>query len=431
MAPVISPVTPSPTLPDATTVVVIGGGIVGLTAALTLAERNIPVVVLEKGRIAGEQSSRNLGWIRKTSRALEDIPLAQAADRLWAGMAARVGSDVGYRQAGIMFVARNEQQMSLHEKWLSGVSAAGLDTRLLSHAQIAAQVPGGAEKWAGGIYTASDGRAEPTLAASAMANAAIARGAIIMDHCAVRGLVTSNGKVSGVMTERGEIRCDHVLLAAGAWSRRFLGNHGINLPTLPLICSVMRTKPLEGPANIAVGAPDFSFRKHQDGGFIITQRGALDAPITLDHLLIGTRYMPQLRQARDNLRISLGKYFVKDLALARRWRNDRRSPFEQVRTLDPLANPALNQEAMRNLRAAWPVFQQAEMAESWAGVIDVTPDSNPVIGPVASIPGLTLATGFSGHGFGTSPAAGQLAADLVTGHTPLIDPAPYRFERLQ
>ncbi|MDI9277118.1 FAD-binding oxidoreductase [Pantoea sp. EABMAA-21] len=431
MAPVISPVTPSPTLPDATTVVVIGGGIVGLTAALTLAERNIPVVVLEKGRIAGEQSSRNLGWIRKTSRALEDIPLAQAADRLWAGMAARVGSDVGYRQAGIMFVAHNEQQMSLHEKWLSGVSAAGLDTRLLSHAQIAAQVPGGAEKWAGGIYTASDGRAEPTLAASAMANAAIARGAIIMDHCAVRGLVTSNGKVSGVMTERGEIRCDQVLLAAGAWSRRFLGNHGINLPTLPLICSVMRTKPLEGPANIAVGAPDFSFRKHQDGGFIITQRGALDAPITLDHLLIGTRYMPQLRQARDNLRISLGKYFVKDLALARRWRNDRRSPFEQVRTLDPLANPALNQEAMRNLRAAWPVFQQAEMAESWAGVIDVTPDSNPVIGPVASIPGLTLATGFSGHGFGTSPAAGQLAADLVTGHTPLIDPAPYRFERLQ
>ncbi|MCA1177861.1 MULTISPECIES: NAD(P)/FAD-dependent oxidoreductase [unclassified Pantoea] len=429
MAPVISPVTPSQTLPDATTVVIIGGGIVGLTAALTLAERNIPVVVLEKGRIAGEQSSRNLGWIRKTSRALEDIPLAQAADRLWAGMATRVGSDVGYRQAGIMFVARNEQQMSLHEKWLSGVSAAGLDTHLLSHAQIAAQVPGGAEKWAGGIYTASDGRAEPTLAASAIANAAIARGAIIMDHCAVRGLVTSSGKVSGVMTERGEIRCDQVLLAAGAWSRRFLGNHSISLPTLPLICSVMRTKPLEGPANIAVGAPDFSFRKHQDGGFIITQRGALDAPITLDHLLIGTRYMPQLRQARDNLRISLGKYFMKDLALARRWRSDRRSPFEQVRTLDPLANPALNQEAMRNLRAAWPVFQQAEMAESWAGVIDVTPDSNPVIGPVASMPGLTLATGFSGHGFGTSPAAGQLAADLVTGHTPLIDPAPYRFER--
>lgn len=430
MAPVITPVTTSQVMPDATTVVIIGGGIVGLTAALTLAERNIPVVVLEKGRIAGEQSSRNLGWIRKTSRALDDIPLAQAADRLWAEMATRVGCDVSYRQAGIMFIARNEMQMAMHEKWLKSVNTAGLDTRLLSNAEIAAHAPGGAEKWAGGIFTASDGRAEPTLAASAIAKAAIAKGAYVIEGCAVRALATSNGKVSGVVTERGEIRCDQVLLAAGAWSRRFLGNHGIDLPTLPLICSVMRTKPLQGPANTAIGAPDFSFRKHQDGGFIITQRGALDAPLTLDHLLIGTRYLPQLRHARDNLRISLGKYFAKDLALARRWRSDRRSPFEQIRTLDPQANPALNNEAMRNLRAAWPVFQQAEMAESWAGVIDVTPDSNPVIGAVDAIPGLTLATGFSGHGFGTSPAAGQLAADLVTNHPPVVDPAPYRFARL-
>lgn len=429
MSPEITPVTTSSDFPESTTVVIIGGGIVGLTAALTLAERNIPVVVLEKGRIAGEQSSRNLGWIRKTSRAADDIPLAQAADRLWAEMAARVGCDVGYRQAGIMFIARSEAQMALHESWYKAVAPLALDTLLLSKADIAERVPGGKGTWAGGIFTASDGRAEPTLAASAIARAAIAKGAIIVEQCAVRTLETSGGKVSGVVTERGEIRCEHVLLAAGAWSRRFLGNLGIALPTLPLICSVMRTKPLEGPTTIAVGAPDFSFRQHQDGGFIITQRGALDAPLTLDHLLIGMRYLPQLRQARDNLRISLGKYFVKDLALARRWRGDHRSPFERIRTLDPAANPALNQEAMRNLRAAWPVFEQAELAQAWAGVIDVTPDSNPVIGDVTALKGLTMATGFSGHGFGTSPAAGQLAADLVSGHTPLIDPKPYRFAR--
>ncbi|WP_038914222.1 NAD(P)/FAD-dependent oxidoreductase [Dickeya zeae] len=429
MSPEITPVTTSSDFPESTTVVIIGGGIVGLTAALTLAERNIPVVVLEKGRIAGEQSSRNLGWIRKTSRAADDIPLAQAADRLWAEMAARVGCDVGYRQAGIMFIARSEAQMALHESWYKAVAPLALDTLLLSKADIAERVPGGKGTWAGGIFTASDGRAEPTLAASAIARAAIAKGAIIIEQCAVRTLETSGGKVRGVVTERGEIHCEQVLLAAGAWSRRFLGNLGIALPTLPLICSVMRTKPLEGPTTIAVGAPDFSFRQHQDGGFIITQRGALDAPLTLDHLLIGMRYLPQLRQARDNLRISLGTYFVKDLALARRWRRDHRSPFERIRTLNPAANPALNQEAMRNLRAAWPVFEQAEVAQAWAGVIDVTPDSNPVIGEVAALKGLTLATGFSGHGFGTSPAAGQLAADLVSGHTPLIDPKPYRFAR--
>jgi len=429
MAPAITPVNTSEKMPKTTTVVIIGGGIVGLTAALTLAERNIPVVVLEKGHIAGEQSSRNLGWVRKTSRAPDDIPLAQAADRLWQEMPARVGSDVGYRQAGIMFIARNEAQMAMHEGWINKVKDSGLDARLLSNADIAKHVPNGQEKWAGGIFTPSDGRAEPTLAASAIAKAAMAKGAIIIEQCAVRGLATSNGSVSGVVTERGEIHCEQVLLAAGAWSRRFLGNLNINLPTLPLICSVLRTRPLEGPSNIAVGAPDFSFRKHQDGGFIVTQRGALDAPLTLDHLLIGSRYLPQLRQARDNLRISLGKFFVKDLAMARRWRATQETPFERVRTLNPEANPALNNEALRNLRAAWPVFQQAEIAQAWAGIIDVTPDSNPVIGPVAALPGLTLATGFSGHGFGTSPAAGQLAADLVSASTPLIDPTPYRFDR--
>jgi len=429
MAPVITPVQTATTLPLATTVVVIGGGIVGLTAALALAERNIPVVLLEKGRLAGEQSSRNLGWVRKTSRMADDIPLALAADRLWAAMPERTGQDVGYRQAGIMFVGRTDVQMAMHEGWLKSVEHLGLDSQLLTAQQIAARVPGGRGNWAGGIYTPSDGRAEPTLASSAIACAAIAKGVTIVENCAVRTLSLAGGNVSGVVTEKGEIRCEQVLLAGGLWSRRFLGNLGVSLPTLPLICSVLRTTPMEGPTDIAVGAPDFSFRKHHDGGFIITQRGALDASLTLDHLLIGSRYLQQLRTQRSFLRISVGKNFVRDLALPRRWKAHGRSPFEQVRTLDPQVNPVLNQEAMTNLRAAWPVFEKAVIADAWAGAIDVTPDSNPVIGRVAKIRGLTLATGFSGHGFGTSPAAGQLAADLVSAAAPIIDPLPYRFER--
>jgi len=429
MAPRIEPVHTSQQLPASTTVVIIGGGIIGLTAALTLAERNIPVVVLEKGRLAGEQSSRNLGWVRKTSRHADDIPLALAADRLWARMPERVGADVGYRQAGIMFVGRTEAQMAMHAGWLQSVQHLGLDSRLLSKREIDALVPGGQGHWEGGIHTPSDARAEPTLASSAIARAAMALGVVIIEQCAVRTLQTQGGRVSGVVTEKGEIRCEQVLLAGGLWSRRFLGNHGVSLPTLPLTCSVLRTRPMEGPTEIAVGAPDFSFRKHKDGGFIITQRGKLDAFLTLDHLLLGKQYLPQLKAQRDFLKISLGKYFFNDLGLARRWQAGDVSPFERVRVQDPRANAGLNQDALDNLRAAWPVFAQAQVAQAWAGTIDVTPDSNPVIGPVARIPGLTLATGFSGHGFGTSPAAGHLAADLVSGHAPIIDPAPYRFER--
>lgn len=144
MAPVITPVQTSAAPPAATTVVVIGGGIVGLTAALVLAERGIPVTVLEKGRLAGEQSSRNLGWVRKMNRSAPDVPLALATDRLWAEMPARIGSDPGYRQAGILYVARTNDEMAAHEAWLASVRDLDLDSRLLGAREINDRVPGGA-----------------------------------------------------------------------------------------------------------------------------------------------------------------------------------------------------------------------------------------------------------------------------------------------
>ncbi|MFT7457225.1 MAG: glycine/D-amino acid oxidase-like deaminating enzyme, partial [Marinobacter maritimus] len=206
-------------LPASAAVVIIGGGIVGVSAALTLAERNIPVVLLEKGHIAGEQSSRNLGWIRKTSRHFDDLPMAMAADKLWAGMPERIGSEVGYKQTGIMFLADNDKQMLLHESWFNSVQSLDLGSKLLTPQQIDKHVPGGKKDWVGGIYTPSDGRAEPAIATSAMAKAAIAKGAIIIQNCAVKTLSQSGGKISGVVTEKGEIRCQQVLLAGGAWSR--------------------------------------------------------------------------------------------------------------------------------------------------------------------------------------------------------------------
>lgn len=84
---------------------------------------------------------------------------------------------------------------------------------------------------------------------------------------------------------------------------------------------------------------------------------------------------------------------------------------------------------MNALRTAWPVFKDAKISSRWAGLIDMTPDGEPVISRISKIPGLTLASGFSGHGFGTSPAAGQLAADIVMDSTPLVNPDTYKFDR--
>ncbi|WP_411380119.1 NAD(P)/FAD-dependent oxidoreductase [Pseudomonas sp. MPB26] len=431
MAPSISPVQTSVVLPAATTVVVIGGGIIGLTAALSLAERGIPVTVLEKGRIAGEQSSRNLGWIRKMGRAKLDLPLSIAAEKLWGTMAQRLNADVGYRQTGILYTASSASEMASHQEWLNSVADASLDSRLVTAREIADLSPGCTVDWAGGIYTASDGRAEPTLASSAIARAAIAKGVIIVENCAVRTLSMSAGRVSGVVTERGEVRCDNVILSGGMWSRRFLATCGVPLLTLPVVASVLRTAPLtiEGMTEVAVGTPDISFRKHLDGGYVITNRGAFMVPIVPDSLLIGHHYFSTLRSQWKNMNLSLGREFMTELALSRRSSDQGTSAFEQRRTIDPNVNHGLNRAALRNLTEAWPAFKKATIELEWAGMIDVTPDGLPVISPVDKIPGLTLASGFSGHGFGTSPAAGQLVADLVTGDTPIVNPAPYHLKR--
>nr|WP_254679284.1 FAD-dependent oxidoreductase [Celeribacter baekdonensis] len=151
MAPKTAPVQTAAEAPKSTSVIIIGGGIVGLTAALTLAERGISVTVLEKGRVAGEQSSRNLGWIRKTSRAPQDVPMSLASDALWATMAQRTGVDVGYRQEGILFAAKTEVELDMHRAWLASVAEYNLDSRMVTDQEIAELVPGEGHLGPGGF----------------------------------------------------------------------------------------------------------------------------------------------------------------------------------------------------------------------------------------------------------------------------------------
>jgi glycine/D-amino acid oxidase-like deaminating enzyme len=112
-----------------------------------------------------------------------------------------------------------------------------------------------------------------------------------------------------------------------------------------------------------------------------------------------------------------------------RWRLDRRSPFEAVRVLDPKPHQAILKQARVYVTQAFPVFHDMRVAESWGGMIDVTPDGLPVISGVDALPGFFIATGFTGHGFGIAPGAGRLMADLVTGETPVVDPAAFRYSR--
>ena len=428
MSPPVDHVRGDAAMPARTSVVVIGGGIVGVSTALFLAQKGIPVVLCEKGEIGTEQSSRNWGWTRVMGRDVREIPLGMESLRLWRGMNALTGRETGFRQSGIVYLCETRTEMEQRETWLEEARPFQLDSRALAPDEIEAVLPGSARPWAGALYTPSDGRAEPSQAAPAIAEAARALGAVILTGCAVRGIETKAGRVGGVVTERGRIDCDSVVLAGGAWSRLFAGNIGINLPLLKILGSVMRTQPIAGP-EVAAGGGRFAFRKRLDGGYNVSQRNASTADITPDSFRQFFDFLPSLKTSWHELRLRMGPRFVEEWKIPRRWGMDETTPFERMRVLDPAPVGRTLRQAREALAAAFPVFAGMQAQASWGGLIDVTPDAVPVISAVDALPGFFLAAGFSGHGFGIGPGAGKLAADLVSGDSPAVDPEPYRFAR--
>ncbi len=429
MAPRVDPVLSDGALPARTSVVVIGGGIIGVSTALFLAEKGIPVVLCEKGSIAAEQSSRNWGWTRVMGRDPKEIPLGLESLKLWRRMNEITGAETGFRQCGIVYTCDTPKEVADYEAWLEHARAFQLDSRLLAPDEIEGVLPGAARKFAGALHTPSDGRAEPTKAAPAIAEAARARGAVILTECAVRGIETKAGAVCRVVTERGPIACDSVVLAGGAWSRLFCGNMDLNLPSLKILGSVMRTEPLAGAPEVSAGGSDYAFRKRLDGGYTVVRRNASVAEIVPDSFRLMLDFMPALVRQWKELRLRVGGRFMTEWNLKKSWAMDQQTPFEQVRVLDPAPNGRLIQQGRDNLASAFPAFANMRVAETWGGLIDVTPDGVPVISPVEAVPGFFLATGFSGHGFGIGPGAGKMMADMVAGDPSVIDPTPYRFAR--
>jgi glycine/D-amino acid oxidase-like deaminating enzyme len=419
--------TPQPANAD---VVIIGGGIIGVSAALFLAKKGVSVALCEKGRIAGEQSSRNWGWCRTMGRDAAEIPLAIESLRLWERMNREVGAETGFRKAGIIYLCESQSDIERHEAWLAHARQYQVSSRLLSPEEVDELLLGSTRRWPGALFTPTDGRAEPQLAAPAIAEAARRAGATIITSCAVRGLETAAGRVSAAVTEKGRISCNAVILAGGAWSRLFCGAMGINFPQLKILGSVMRTAPLDGAPEYSVGASNFGFRKRLDGGYTVAQRNASVASITPDSFRLFLDFFPALVKQWSELRLRVDRRFIEEWNMPRRWALDAPSPFEAVRVLDPEPVDQILTEGQSYLVKAFPAFKNMTIVQRWAGLIDATPDAVPVIAPVQALPGFYLASGFSGHGFGIGPAAGRLIADLVAGDNPLVDPTPFRFERL-
>jgi len=218
-------------------------------------------------------------------------------------------------------------------------------------------------------------------------------------------------------------------VAGGAWSRRFLSDLGLRLPQLKVRSSAMRTAPLEGGPETAMWSKQFAFRKRHDGGYTIANGNANVSPIVPDSFRFFGEFLPALRMEWSALKLRVDGRFVQEWREAAPVPLDQPSPYEQVRVLDPAPDRRYTRQAMADLARQFPAFAGAKVVQEWAGLIDVTPDAVPVISTIDAVPGLVVATGFSGHGFGIGPAAGHLAADLATGARPIVDPTAFRFSR--
>ncbi|MEQ8603595.1 MAG: FAD-binding oxidoreductase [Marivibrio sp.] len=415
--------------PDAADVVVVGAGIVGAAAALCLAEKGLSVALVEKGVVGGEQSSRNWGWCRQQGRDRREIPLIKRSLAEWDGLAERTGRDLGFRRAGVVWVTDEPDQMAVWERWADAARDHQIDTRLLSKADLAKRFPDAKADWIGGVETPSDGRAEPARAAPAIAKALRAKGGSVLTGCAVRGLETEAGAVSAAVTEKGRIRTRLVLLAGGAWSNLFLKRLGLEMPQLCVKASVLRTDPAPVVTDGGLGAPDFSLRRREDGGYSLAWGGATTFELTPDAFRYMRRFWPAFMAERAAIKIRFGRAFFEALRTTADWPLDGESPFEATRILDPEPDEGVLDHALDALKRTFPALADLKASQRWAGMIDVTPDAVPAIGPVDALPGLFVATGFSGHGFGIGPGAGRLAADLIAGDAPIVDPEPFRFSR--
>jgi glycine/D-amino acid oxidase-like deaminating enzyme len=430
--PKIEHVTPKQTLPARADAVVIGAGIIGICTALELAERGLSVVVVEKGEVAAEQSSRNWGWCRQMGRDAREIPLVLESLKIWHGMNVRVNAETGFRQCGIAYLSETDAQMAAKEKWWREDAVPhGLKTRMITSAEVAELLPGSTRAWKGAMYTPDDCRAEPFIAVPAMARALQAKGGQVFTNCAARGIETSAGKVSAIVTERGVIKTDTVVLAGGYWSRRFLYNIGISFPQLGVVNSVMRTAPIDAGITTTFSGNKFAVRKRLDGGYSLAHNHFSVADIVPDSFRLMRQFMPIFKLDWRSIKLRLGERFMQEAQLKRRWALDEVSPFERVRILDPKPVQWILDDVAQALRKDFPAFQNMQIAESWGGVIDATPDAVPVIDALQKQPGLFLASGFSGHGFGIGPGAAKLMAQIVTGEKPCVDPTPFKFSRFE
>ncbi|MWB78706.1 FAD-dependent oxidoreductase [Pseudooceanicola sp. 216_PA32_1] len=416
-------------LPQTADCVVIGAGIVGTSAAYWLARAGLTVLLLEKGRIGAEQSSRNWGWCRQQNRDARELPLATRSLDLWEEMAEDIGEDLGFRRCGLLYLSNDAAEIEGWANWGRFARGEGVDTRMLSAAEATERGAATAQHWAGGVWSPSDGIADPMRAAPIIARGVVKHGGTVIQNCAARGIETSGGAVSAVITEQGTVRTTQVVLAGGAWAASFLHQSGIVFPQAAVRSSILSVAPGAEGLPPALHTAAVSITRRGDGAHTLAISGRSHLDPTPGAIRGAKHFLPMFAKRWRALSPGGLQGWRAGFETRKIWALDRETPMERMRILDPRPSPRLVGETLSRARKLLPALRDLPVQAKWAGYIDSTPDGVPVIDSAIGLPGLTLAAGLSGHGFGIGPGVGHLVADMLTGRPPITETAHYRLSR--
>ncbi|GAA1712520.1 FAD-binding oxidoreductase [Kribbella yunnanensis] len=370
------------TLPASADVVVIGGGIMGVSTAYHLATAGRQVVLLEKGALGQGSTCQAAGGVRGFFSDEVNIRLGLRSLDVLERFGDLFGTEVDLHQTGYLFLISDAEDLAAFERNVALHNATGGNSRLISAAEAKQLSPLiDSTGLLGAAWSPRDGHCTPESVVQGYAKAAREAGATLLTNCPATGIETSGGHIVGVTTPAGAIGADQVVCAAGAWSAQVGQWVGVELPVVPLRRQIAITEPIPGLAPNTPFTIDFSTSLyfHTEG----------------EGLLLGC---PE--------RVSSWSF-------------------------DTTRDPAWLSTLAEAVEHRAPALGDVGLRSGWAGLYEMTPDHNALIGRSVTVPGFVYACGFSGHGFLMGPAVGEIVRDLCLDRTPVIDVTSLDAERFR
>jgi sarcosine oxidase, subunit beta len=360
-------------LPSSASVVVIGGGVMGLGSAYHLACSGArDVVLLDKGALGSGSTCKAAGGVRAQFSDPVNIALGARSLETFRDFPALFGQEIDLREVGYLFLLTSAEDVAAFERNVALQNDLGIPSRMIGVDEARRLSPLISTKGLlAAAYSPTDGHCTPESVVLGYASAARREGATLLPHCAATGIDVRNGRIVAVRTEAGVIRTDTVVCTAGAWSAEIGSWVGVDLPVTPLRRQILVTEPVPGLGPHTPFTVDFatSFYFHGEGkGLLLGMSDPDETP--------GFKLTPS------------------DAWL-------------------PRLGEAIEQRA--------PALAEVGITSGWAGLYEMTPDHNALIGRADTVEGFLYATGFSGHGFLMGPAAGELMRDLYLGVDTFVD----------